>query len=394
MHESMLQNILILCKKYAVCVHGILITTIFDQYSIVIFKTKFLQTDKQIRIKDIARRCGVSTGTVDRVLHHRGEVAPETREKVLKVIGELGFQPNILASTLALNKPILFSTLLPTPPSSDGYWNRPQIGIQKRSDELHHYRLKIESFNFDQSSPADFEDKASQMLDTNPDGIILAPYFYKESLPFVARLREKNIPFVFIDSDIADQGQLAYVGQNSFQCGFLSARLLSVMVPFPGNMLVLHFAKEMDNQNHLIQREKGFYYWFSTNEPRRKITTVEIGFTESEMYMDQILSIITSNGASGIFVTNSRVHLAAAVLERSGLRNVRLIGHDLLKENVAFLKKGWVDFLICQRPEEQGYNALDTLFRFVVQKTLVNNNNYTPIDIIVKENVDFYKEFK
>jgi LacI family transcriptional regulator len=283
---------------------------------------------------------------------------------------------------------------LPTPPSADGYWNRPQIGIQKRSDELHHYRLKIESFNFDPFSPADFEDNAAKMLEINPDGIILAPYFYKESLPFVARLREMNIPFVFIDSDIAEQGQLAYVGQNSFQCGFLSARLLSALVPFPGSMLVLHFAKEMDNQNHLIQREKGFYHWFRSHEQHRNIKTVEIGYTDSQLFKDQLLSIIKSDGTSGIFVTNSKVHLAAAVLEKSGLMNVRLIGHDLLKENVAFLKKEWVDFLICQRPEEQGYNALDTLFRFVVQKTWVNNNNYTPIDIIVKENVDFYKEFK
>jgi LacI family transcriptional regulator len=353
-----------------------------------------LQTDKQIRIKDIARRCGVSAGTVDRVLHHRGEVSRETREKVLKVIGELGFQPNILASTLALNKPKLFATLLPTPPSTDGYWNRPRIGIQKRSDELHHYRLKIESFPFDQSSPSDFQDKAEKMLDISPDGIILAPYFYKESLRLVARMRERKISFVFIDSDIADQGQLAYVGQNSFQCGFLSARLLSHLVPLPENLLVLHFAKEMDNQNHLIQREKGFYHWYRTHEQSRKMKTLEIGSTDSEIFHDQLLSFITSTGTSGIFVTNSKVHLAAAVLEKSGKRNVRLIGHDLLSENVAYLKKGWVDFLICQRPEEQGYNALDTLFRFVVQKTLVTNNNYTPIDIIIKENVDFYKEFK
>jgi LacI family transcriptional regulator len=353
-----------------------------------------LQTEKQIRIKDIARQCNVSTGTVDRVLHNRGEVASETRERVLKMIEEFGFQPNILASTLALNRPFLFASLLPTPPSTDGYWNRPLIGIHKRSDELHHYRLKIESFNFDPFSPSDFESKAGKMLEINPDGIILAPFFYKESLQLVSLLREKNIPFVFIDSDIASQGQLAYVGQNSFQCGFLSARLLSTMVPLPGILLVIHFAKEMDNQNHLIQREKGFYDWFRINEPLRKLKTYEISFTDKDYYPAQLQSIVELNNASGIFVTNSRVHLAATVLKKAGLHHVRLIGHDLLKENVQFLKQGWVDFLICQRPEDQGYNALDTLFRFIVQKSTVEVNNYTPIDIIIKENVDYYKEFK
>ena len=34
------------------------------------------------RIKDIARLAGVSIGTVDRVLHERGEVSEKTRLKV------------------------------------------------------------------------------------------------------------------------------------------------------------------------------------------------------------------------------------------------------------------------------------------------------------------------
>ncbi len=73
---------------------------------------------------------------------------------------------------------------------------------------------------------------------------------------------------------------------------------------------------------------------------------------------------------------------------------LKVIGHDLLKENVGFLKKGTVNFLICQRPEEQGYNAINKLFRNVVQKQTIAKKNYTSIDIVTKENVDYYKEFK
>jgi LacI family transcriptional regulator len=333
-------------------------------------------------------------GTVDRVLHNRGEVAAKTRKKVLKIIEELGFQPNVLASTLALKKPFLFATLLPTPLSAEGYWNKPQLGIRKRSDELHHYRIQIESFHFSQHSPAEFEIRGNEMLELHPDGVILAPYFFKESNQIVSQLRGRKIPFVFIDSDIPDQGQLAYVGQNSFQCGYLSARFLSSIVDGGAVLLVIHFAKEMDNQNHLMQREKGFYDWFGKFEPRRIIKTLEIFDTDPESCNRKLLETIFSTKASGIFVTNSNVHLAAGALEKGNLRNVKLIGHDLLTENVAFLKKGWVDFLICQRPEEQGYNALDRLFRHVVQKAAVPSNSYTPIDIIIRENVDYYREFK
>jgi len=70
---------------------------------------------------------------------------------------------------------------------------------------------------------------------------------------------------------------------------------------------------------------------------------------------------------------------------------IRVIGHDLITENIEFLNKGIVDFLICQRPEEQGYRAIITLFDHLVLKKAVNNENYTSIDIITKENLNYYK---
>ena len=42
----------------------------------------------KIRIKDIAEIASVSIGTVDRVIHNRGEVSEVTREKILKLLQE------------------------------------------------------------------------------------------------------------------------------------------------------------------------------------------------------------------------------------------------------------------------------------------------------------------
>jgi LacI family transcriptional regulator len=55
------------------------------------------------------------------------------------------------------------------------------------------------------------------------------------------------------------------------------------------------------------------------------------------------------------------------------------------------LKKGTVDFLICQRPEEQGYFAIQSLFEHLVLKKEVTTENFTAIDIVTKENIDYYK---
>ena len=52
----------------------------------------------QVRMEDIIKRAGVSAGTVDRVLHERGEVSAETKELVLKLLVSL-----IISRMLRLN---------------------------------------------------------------------------------------------------------------------------------------------------------------------------------------------------------------------------------------------------------------------------------------------------
>jgi len=51
----------------------------------------------------------------------------------LSIISELDYKPNILASTLASKKAATFATLLPRPPSKEGYWNKPFIGVRSAS---------------------------------------------------------------------------------------------------------------------------------------------------------------------------------------------------------------------------------------------------------------------
>jgi DNA-binding LacI/PurR family transcriptional regulator len=51
----------------------------------------------KLTIKDVARACGVSTQTISRVLNDRVDVSPATREKVLAVIDQMGYQPSAFA---------------------------------------------------------------------------------------------------------------------------------------------------------------------------------------------------------------------------------------------------------------------------------------------------------
>ncbi len=352
-----------------------------------------VEQNSQIRIKDIATQANVSIGTVDRVLHNRGEVAEKTRKKVLEIIKELNYEPNIIASALASKKTICFATLFPQPPSPEGYWNKPMAGVNKRIAELKQYGVIAQNFTFSQVDASDFERQAEKIVQADPDGVILAPFFSRESKKFVGLLNERKIPFVFIDSEIKNAGQISYVGQDSYQSGRLAAKLLGLTAQGNQPIWVVHFAKAMDNQNHLVMREKGFYEWFGLNQPQRILKTLEINNAECCDWELTIKEEFNKGLPAGIFVTNSKVFLMAGFLKKNQIQNIRLIGHDLLDENRKSLLDNSVDFLICQRPEEQGYNAINKLFQHVLLKKKVKSENYTPIDIVTKENVEYYKDF-
>ena len=55
-------------------------------------------------IKEIAQLCGVSRGTVDRVLNHRGKVRPDTEALILRTIHRMGYTKNIAGKALTVKK--------------------------------------------------------------------------------------------------------------------------------------------------------------------------------------------------------------------------------------------------------------------------------------------------
>src|SRR5574339_965282 len=59
-----------------------------------------MHLNRRPTIKQVAKAAGVSTQTVSRVINDRPDVAPETRERIMMTIDELGYQPSALARSL------------------------------------------------------------------------------------------------------------------------------------------------------------------------------------------------------------------------------------------------------------------------------------------------------
>lgn len=87
-----------------------------------------------VTIHDVAKRAGVSTKTVSRVVNQQGELSEATRLRVQAVIDELGYRPNILARSLVSQRSGILGVVV---------WgldhfapSRNVVGIEQRSSEL------------------------------------------------------------------------------------------------------------------------------------------------------------------------------------------------------------------------------------------------------------------
>ena len=89
---------------------------------------------------------------------------------------------------------------------------------------------------------------------------------------------------------------------------------------------------------------------------------------------------------------NSRAHLIGKHFEEIG-KSFKIIGYDVIDANVHYLEKGFITQLIAQRPEVQGFNSVRALFRHLVLKEEVEQINYMPIDILLKENIKYYNNY-
>ena len=345
---------------------------------------------KNIRIMDIAQKAGVSIGTVDRVLHQRGEVSDETRSKILKIISEFDYRPNILASSLASKKVITFASLTPWAPDKESFWSKPQEGIDKAISQLRQYGIRLHQYYFKMDDPETLSKEAEKILELSPVGVLLAPWAKRESLKFTRELDQRAIPYVFIDSDLKEANPISFIVQNSVQSGYLAAKLIDYGVLPQSNILMIHITKDLQNAYHQLQREKGFLDYFETVKHKsHQIIKIEVPPDQTQIAnrIKECLSEVKSIDA--IFVTNSKVNLFAGFFDNLKHRP-KIIGYDLIPKNTDLLVNGKIDFLLNQRPEYQGYAATNLLFDQIVRKEKVKSTNYTSIDIITKENFEYY----
>ncbi len=354
---------------------------------------KSLQLGKKIRIKDIAQKAGVSTGTVDRVLHNRGEVNAKTRKKVLDIVDALGYVPNLFAKSLASKTKSQFTVLLPIADSDHAYWHLPLEGISRAAEDLKDYNAVINIKHFDPASSDSFKTAFDEAIASQPEGIVFTPVFEKIAQANALRCRELNIPLLCLEINLEGDTTLGYFGQDAKGSGCLAGKLMDLILPEKSSILLLNLTRKMTITPHLRRRSEGFISYFDAPAFNKDIHLIPINLDIRDQIVlrESLLDAFANNpDIKGIYVTSSQAHRVALSLQNIGRKDVVLIGHDMITKNLNFLEEGIIDLLIVHRPHENAYNCVVGLFNHVNGIKSLERSNLSSIDVVLKENMNYY----
>lgn len=190
----------------------------------------------------MAKKAGVSTKTVSRVINHQGEIRTETRQRVQAVIDELGYRPNMLARSLVSQR----SRMLGVVAWGLDYYapSRIVVGIEQRSSELG-YSLFLHLMPHPTEAGA--ESILNTLADHRVEGIIWAVPEVADNHAWIqAQALQALPPIVFLST-----------------CGYPGLDSISVDNQRGGELAVQHLVEQGRKQIGII---RGPAAWWETGE--------------------------------------------------------------------------------------------------------------------------------
>lgn len=339
-----------------------------------------------VTMQQIADRCGVSRGTVDRALHHKEGVREEVAERIRATAREMGYISNRLVM------------------QQTRQW---KIGVVLHSGHSAFVQMLCELFSsFSEReliSNITVIVRVMQDMDVQHqltlidelvttehiDGLALMPLANTLVRDRINTLSEQQgIPVVTFNTDITDANRLAYVGADNIAAGRAAAALLGMVMQGRGSVLPIlgqrsgHYADS--------QRYTGFLNEMAENFPGIRILHPECSFLDENL-AERIASraIHSEEEVNGFYLTSAgREGVYRAVNAAENREKIHIVVHDITEGNVRMVKQGTVDFIIGQDVKTQGTLPIRLLYDYLERHQFPKERmNITDITIKFRCNV-------
>lgn len=332
-----------------------------------------------VTIQQIAEAAGVSRGTVDRALNHRGRIAPEVEAHIHQLAEEMGYVHKSRKKNASKKIKIGVVTQL----CKSSFMLEINRGIREAGEELKHRGIELMIEERESVDEQEQLEAIDRLVSRNICALAIMPI---DCELIRARLNElaaeKNIPIVTFNSDIVGTKRLCFVGMDNHRSGRTAAGLIGMLTGGEGKVLIItgHFSSALNNQ-----RVDGFVEEIKQICPNLEIAGVQGSFNDTQE-VERIIenSLLNVPGINAIFsVSGGQGGIGKAFETLQPERRPYVVIYDQTPKNEKIIRDGIADFLIDQNGFEQGYRPPFLLANHLM-KGQMPEKEFMYTDIVIK----------
>lgn len=337
-----------------------------------------------VDLKDVAREAGVSTATVDRVMHGRPGVRDATVRRVKDTIERLGFQPLAAAAELARGRRQRFCFIMPKTPNLFMADIVTELGNVRR--RLAARRALVDVVETDVFDPDALADTLEE-VGTRYDGLAIVALDHPLVAAAIDELVDNGVVVVTLVSDAPSSRRAHYVGVDNIAAGrtagsligrFLDDRKGTVAV-IAGSLLLRDHAERLFGVQQVIASEYRGLRLLPALEGRdddaHNCALVKRLLAE---HPDLVAIYNIGAGSAGI---------GAALIEANCAREIVFIGHDVTPQTRRFLIAGVMDAVLSQNPGHEVRSAARVLLALSRNEQIITEQEQIDIHVVIRDNL-------
>lgn len=307
------------------------------------------------RIVDLARRAGVSTATVDRVLHGRAGVRAATAQRVLKAAADLQYLPEADLWRALRPPPMELAFLLPA--GTNRYLRMLGDSVGQAGDALAPYNVRCRVHYID-SFDATKVAAALRRQGARAQGLAFMALEHPRVRQAVDELAAAGVPALTLISDLQGSRRVAYVGLDNRAAGRTAATLIGRFLG-PRQGPVAMIAGSLQYHGHQ-ERELGFLSLMQERFPLLQVVGVREGRDDAETNYRQTRALLRQHtDLVGLYnIGGGAEGVGQALSEHRGGSRVVFVAHGLTPDTRALLVDGTLDAVINQQPQSVVLNAV------------------------------------
>ncbi len=342
------------------------------------------ETNTPLTLRDIARQAGVSLATVDRVLHNRPGVRPDTVRRVKEAVERNAFQPHVAAAELARGRSRRFAFVMPSGPNP--FMQEIEAYLGEMSAWLSARRLAVELVATDVFD-ATVLTATLESLAGDFDGVAVVALDHPGVRAAINDLVDGGTKVVTLVSDVPSSRRHHYVGIDNIAAGRTAGALIGRLVgPKPGKIAVVAGSQSL--RDH-AERIFGFNQVMASEYPQLDVLPIVEG-RDDDGRSEQLTTKLLADHPDIVGLYNAGAGtpgVAKALIETGRAGQMVFVGHDVTMITRKLLLQGMMDAVISQNPGHEARAAVRVLLALARGEPILSEQEQIRIDIVMRDNL-------